>query len=55
MQTMRPFAMATIILLIAMPMAAQERGAQRGAAPAASGPAMTLSIPEFPDGGPFPV
>jgi Raf kinase inhibitor-like YbhB/YbcL family protein len=55
MQTMRPFAMATIILLIAMPMAAQERGAQRGAAPAASGPAMTLSIPAFPDGGPFPV
>jgi Raf kinase inhibitor-like YbhB/YbcL family protein len=55
MQTKRPFAMSTIMLLIAMPMAAQERGAQRGAAPAATGPAMTLIIPAFPDGGQFPV
>ena len=55
MQTKRPFAMSTIILLIAMPMAAQERGGQRGAAPAASGPAMTMTIPGFPDGGQFPV
>ena len=55
MQTQIPFAMSTIILLIAMPMAAQERGAQRGGPPAPSGPAMTLSIPAFPDGGQFPV
>jgi Raf kinase inhibitor-like YbhB/YbcL family protein len=55
MQTQIPFAMSTIILLVAMPMAAQERGAQRGGPPAPSGPAMTLSIPAFPDGGQFPV
>ena len=40
----------SIVLLIAIPIAAQ----QRGAAPA-SGPAMTLTIPGFPDGGPIPV
>jgi len=44
-----------IILLIAMPNAAQERGGQRGSAPAASGPAMTMTIPAFPDGGQIPV
>lgn len=43
----------SIILLMAMPIAAQERGGQRGAAPA--GPAMTLTIPGFPDGGQIPV
>ena len=43
------------ILLIAVPIAAQERGGQRGTAPAASGPAMTLTIPAFPDGGQIPV
>ena len=44
-----------IILLIARPNAAQERGGQRGSAPAASGPAMTMTIPAFPDGGQIPV
>jgi Raf kinase inhibitor-like YbhB/YbcL family protein len=44
-----------IIFLIAMPLAAQQRGGQRGAAPAASGPAMTMTIPAFPDGGEIPV
>ena len=44
-----------IVLLIAMPGAAQERGGQRGGAPAASGPAMTMTIPGFPDGGQIPV
>jgi len=44
-----------IILLIAMPNATQERGGQRGSAPAASGPAMTMTIPAFPDGGQIPV
>jgi Raf kinase inhibitor-like YbhB/YbcL family protein len=42
----------SIILLMAMPIAAQERG--RGAAPPA-GPPMTLTIPGFPDGGQIPV
>ena len=42
----------SIILFMAIPIAAQERG--RGAAPAA-GPAMTLTIPGFPDGGQIPV
>lgn len=36
-------------------MAAQDRGGQRGAQPAAAPPQMTLSIPSFPDGGQFPV
>jgi hypothetical protein len=37
----------------AMPLAAQGGGGQRAAAPA--GPAMTLTIVAFPDGGPIPV
>jgi Raf kinase inhibitor-like YbhB/YbcL family protein len=49
----RRFVLSTIILLIAVPIAAQERGGQRGAAP--SGPAMTMSIAAFPDGGQIPV
>jgi len=44
-----------IIVLIAMPIAAQERGGQRGGAPPAGGPAMTLTIAAFPDGGQIPV
>ena len=55
MRTRRWFFVSTIIPLIAMPIAAQERGAQRGALPAAGGPAMTLTIPAFPDGGQIPV
>src|SRR5206468_4201732 len=55
MWTRRWFFVSTIIPLIAMPIAAQERGAQRGAPPAAGGPAMTLTIPAFPDGGQIPV
>ena len=49
------FMISMTCLLMAMPIAAQERGGQRGAAPAAAAPAMTLSIPGFPDGGPIPV
>ncbi|PYR57119.1 MAG: YbhB/YbcL family Raf kinase inhibitor-like protein [Acidobacteria bacterium] len=37
-----------------MPVTAQERG-QRGGGQAASGPAMTLTIAAFPDGGQIPV
>jgi len=51
----RWFVVSMISLLIAMPGAAQERGGQRGNAPAASGPPMTLTIPGFPDGGQIPV
>ena len=47
------FVVSIIITLVAMPLAAQERGAQRGAAPA--GPAMTLTIAAFPDGAQIPV
>jgi Raf kinase inhibitor-like YbhB/YbcL family protein len=43
------------IPLAATLMAAQDRGGQRGATPAAAVPQMTLSIPSFPDGGQFPV
>ena len=45
------YVVVSIILLMAIPIAAQERG--RGAAPA--GPPMTLTIPGFPDGGQIPV
>ena len=43
----------SIILLVAMPISGQTPGGQRGNAPA--GPAMTLTIPAFPDGGQIPV
>jgi Raf kinase inhibitor-like YbhB/YbcL family protein len=50
------FGISTSILLIAVPLAAQARGGQRGGAPAApSGPAMTLTIAAFTDGGEIPV
>ena len=51
----RRFIVPAITMLIAIPIGAQERGGQRGAAPAAAGPAMTLTIPGFPDGGQIPV
>ena len=47
------FVVASIVVLVAMPMAAQQPGGQRGAAPAA--PAMTLTVAGFPDGGDVPV
>jgi len=53
MRTRLWFFVSIIVLLIAMPIAAQERGGQRGSAPAA--PAMTLTIPAFPDGAQIPV
>ena len=55
MRTGRWFAVSMTIVLITMPITAQERGGQRGGAPAAVGPAMTLTIPAFPDGGQIPV
>ena len=55
MRAWRGFVVSMIILLITIPIAAQERGGQRGGAPPASGPAMTLTIPAFPDGGQIPV
>jgi Raf kinase inhibitor-like YbhB/YbcL family protein len=55
MRTARWFAVSMTIVFITMPIAAQERGGQRGGAPPAAGPAMTLTIPAFPDGGQIPV
>ena len=55
MRTRRWVFVSMVILLITMPIAARERGGQRGGAPAAGGPAMTLTIPAFPDGGQIPV
>ena len=50
------FAVSMIVPLAVTPMAAQDRGGQRGAAPpATAAPAMTLTIPGFPDGGVIPV
>ena len=43
-----------LILAVAIPLAAQERGGQRaGAAPAS--PPMTMTVAGFPDGGQIPV
>jgi len=42
-------------MLLVAPVAAQEPGRGRGAAPAADGPPMTISIAAFPDGGEIPV
>lgn len=57
MNTAPCLAIPTIVLLAAIPIAAQppggQRGAQRGGAPA--GPAMTLTVSGFPDGGQIPV
>ena len=53
MQTRTGFIVSLIVVLVTISMAAQERGAQRGAAPA--GPAMTLTVEGFPDGGDVPV
>jgi len=55
MPQQRWFAVSTLILLITISAAAQERGGRRGGAPAPAGPPMTLSIPGFPDGGEIPV
>jgi Raf kinase inhibitor-like YbhB/YbcL family protein len=51
MRPWRWFVVSMFVTLIAMPIAAQERGA----APSAGGRAMTLTIPAFPDGGQIPV
>src|SRR5512134_2394271 len=40
-----------LLLVLALPASAQ----QRGAAPAASGPPMTMTVSGFPDGGQIPV
>jgi Raf kinase inhibitor-like YbhB/YbcL family protein len=53
MQAGRWYVVATIILLIATRLAAQAPGGQRGAP--AAGPAMTLTVAGFPDGGQIPV
>ena len=47
--------MSTMLPLVVFPFAPQDSGGSRGAASAASGPAMTLAIPGFPDGGEIPV
>ncbi len=55
MQTRLWFFVLMIIPLMAMSLSAQGGGGQRGGAPAAAGPPMTLTIPAFPDGGQIPV
>ena len=56
---MRYFFVSLMTILIALPLAAQDRGAGRGGqrgAGGAAGPApMALTIPGFPDGGQIPV
>ena len=53
MRATHRFVVSMIVALIATPMAAQDRGGQRGGAPA--GPPMTMTIAGFPDGGDVPV
>lgn len=55
MLTGRWVLVSMIIPLSATPMAPEERAGQGGAAPQPAGPAMTLTIPGFPDGGQIPV
>src|SRR5262245_47479562 len=52
MRARQQFLVLMSVALIAMPLAAQDRG-QRGGAPAA--PAMTMTIAAFPDGSDIPV
>jgi Raf kinase inhibitor-like YbhB/YbcL family protein len=57
MRTGRWFFVAAIVLLMAMPLAARQRGqggGQRGA-PGGGAPPMTMTITGFPDGGEIPV
>jgi hypothetical protein len=53
MQAERWYVVATVILLMATRVAARAPGGQRGAP--AAGPAMTLTVAGFPDGGQIPV
>jgi Raf kinase inhibitor-like YbhB/YbcL family protein len=53
MRARQRFVVSMIIGLIAVPIVAQECGAQPAAAPA--GPVMAMAIPGFPDGGEVPV
>ena len=63
MRLMRLFFVSGIVLLMALPAAAQGRGDRGGNAPggqnrggaAPAGPAMTLTVSGFPDGGQIPV
>jgi len=52
---MRMRGVLVAMLFVPVAIAAQDRGGQRGAPPAAGGPAMTMTIPGFPDGGQIPV
>src|SRR5262245_39247798 len=57
MRLISMFLVSMVAVLIAVPLAAQDRGT-RGApavAPAGSGPAMTMTVTGFPDGGQVPV
>ena len=51
----RKWIILMVVTLMAMPVVAQERGAQPAAGGAAAGPAMTLTVSAFPDGGQIPV
>lgn len=53
MRTLHALVVSAAILLLAIPMTAQQRGGQRAGAPA--GPPMTMSIAAFQDGGQIPV
>ena len=53
MQVVRWYGVSMILVMSAIPLAAQAPAGQRGGAPAA--PAMTLTVSGFPDGGQIPV
>jgi len=57
MRLIQVFFVSMIAVLVTLPLAAQDRGARGAAAapPPPAGPAMTMTIMSFPDGGQIPV
>lgn len=53
MRTTQSLLVSMILALVAIPLAGQQPGGRRGGAPA--GPALTMTIPAFPDGSDIPV
>ena len=53
--TKRMLGITVMVAVTAAPLLAQERGGGQRAGGPAPGPAMTMTVAGFPDGGPFPV
>jgi Raf kinase inhibitor-like YbhB/YbcL family protein len=55
MRLIQVFFVSMIAVLVTLPLAAQDRGARGAAAAPPAGPAMTMTVVGFPDGGQIPV